>query len=165
MKNRSINMLIVGLLLLGIMAVILSVFLWKAKEEFPEKITVDESGITETIWKVRDLKLNPSESKEYSVNLVCEASGSYYITLDYEETRDGGMKGFVNVTVNVDSEAVYKGSLSELLDNEITIDFEEELYATDPVVITIRYSMPYEIGNEAQGTYSDFDINLKIKKS
>jgi hypothetical protein len=25
--------------------------------------------------------------------------------------------------------------------------------------------MPYETGNEAQGTYSDFDINLTIKKS
>ncbi len=166
MKNKSINILIVSLLLLGIIAVMLIVFLGKAKEDFPENITVSEDGVTESILAVRDLKLNPTESKEYSVNLVCAASGSYHIYLDYEEKEDGGMKSFVDVTVKFDGKVVYEGDLAALLGDEgELIQFEGELHAEEPLVVSICYLMPYDVGNEAQGTYADFDIHLKIEKS
>ena len=73
--------MIVALLLLAAMAVILGVFLWQAKQNFPRNIKVREDGVTEGIMTVRDLKLHPAESREYSVDLFCEASGSYYISL------------------------------------------------------------------------------------
>lgn len=166
MKNKSVNILVVSLLLLGLVAVMLTVFLGGAKEKFPESITVSEDGVTESILAVRDLKLNPTESKEYSVSLVCDASGLYNIQLDYEEKNDGGMKPFVDVIVKLDGSVIYEGGLAELLDNDgEPIRFECELNATEPLVVSFCYSMPYDIGNEAQGTYADFDINLKIEKS
>ena len=165
MKNRSINLLIVSLLLIAAMAVTLIVFLEKAKEDFPKNITVDGDGVTESILPVRDLSLNPTESREYSVNLVCAASGSYIITLDYVEKVDGGMKPFVNVTVTCGELTLYTGSLSDLLDTDIVLKMEGDLYAEDPLTLTFRYEMPESVGNEAQGTYSDFDIDLKIQKS
>lgn len=166
MKNKSVNILIVSFLLIGIMAVMLITFLGKAKEDFPENITVSSDGVTESILAVRDLKLSPTESKEYSVNLVCAASGSYHIYLDYEEKEDGGMKPFVDVTVKFDGEVVYEGELAALLrDDGELIQFEGELHAEEPLVVSICYLMPYDVGNEAQGTYADFDIHLKIEKS
>ena len=165
MKNRSINMLIAAFVLLGIFAFALAIFIQWAHERFEDGITVTENGVTEAVLKVRDLKLHPAESKEYTVNLRCEASGSYFIYLDYNETADGGMKGFVNVTVKYNGEAVYEGSLSSLLDSEEIIEFEGVLEADDPQLLLINYEMPRDIGNEAQGTFSDFDIQLKIKKS
>ncbi len=140
-------------------------FLGKAKEDFPENITVSEDGVTESILAVRDLKLCPTESKEYSVNLVCAASGSYHISLDYEEKKNGGMKPFVDVTVKFNGEVVYEGELAALLDSGELIQFEGELHAEEPLVVSICYLMPYDVGNEAQGTYADFDIHLKIEKS
>lgn len=165
MKKRSIYILIASLLMLGIMAVMLIVFLGKAKEDFPDSITVSENGVTESVMTVRDLKLNPTESKEYSINLVCEASGSYYVTLDYEEKADGGMKPFVDVTVKLDGQVIYEGQLLSLLDGDELIGFEAELHRKNPVKISVVYTMPYEVGNEAQGTYSDFDIIITIEKS
>lgn len=165
MKNKSINILIVSLLLLGIMAVSLIVFLGKAKEDFPKNITVSENGITESVLTVRDLKLNPTESKEYNVNLVCAASGSYHIYLDYEEKEDGGMKPFIDVIVKFDNAVVYEGELAALLNTGEVIQFEGELHKAEPLVVSICYVMPYDVGNEAQGTYADFDIHLKIEKS
>jgi hypothetical protein len=164
-KQIRVNVLIFGLLIVGAMAVVLLVFLIKAKEEFPDHITVSQDGVTESILPVRNLKLHPSESKEYSVNLVCAASGGYHIYLDFEETQDGGMKHFVNVSVSVGGELTYEGSLLGLLDGDEVVYFERELYEVEPQVITISYLMPHEIGNEAQGTYADFDVHLKIKKS
>ena len=164
MKNRSINMLIVGLLVLGLLATALIAFLIKAKENFPKNIKVRENGVTESILPIRDLKLTPSESKEYSVDLVCDASGLYHIYLDFEELTDGGMKPFVHVSVSADGALIYEGELAALLDGDEVLYFQGDLFATDPLVLTICYLMPYEIGNEAQGTYADFDIHLKIKK-
>ena len=157
--------MIVSFLLLGIMAVILIAFLGEAKEDFPKNITVSEDGATESVLAVRELKLNPTESKEYSVNLVCAATGSYHIYLDYEEKVDGGMKPFVDVSVKFDSEVVYEGELAALLDGDEVIHFEDELHETESLVVSICYLMPYDVGNEAQGTYADFDIHLKIEKS
>ena len=167
MKNRSINMLIVGFVLLSLMATALIFFLEDAKQRFPEDIEVKENGVTEGIMEVRDLKLHPSESREYSVNLYCEASGSYYIDLDFEETADGGLKPFIRVLVSADGMPVYSGELTELLDGEGKISFEGELLSKDdePYVISVQYLMPYDVGNEAQGTYADFDVHITIKKS
>ena len=53
----------------------------------------------------------------------------------------------------------------ELLDTDLIIEFEETLEADEPRVITFRYEMPYETGDEAQGTYADFNIKLTINKS
>lgn len=164
MKNRSINILITALILVGLLAATLTMFLLKAKDNFPKNIKVKGDGITESILPIRDLRLNPTESKEYSVELVCDASGAYDISLDFEELANGGMKPFVNVTVKAGGEVVYEGGLEALLDGDRVLQFEGTLYATDPLVISICYLMPHDIGNEAQGTYSDFDIHLKIKK-
>ena len=167
MKNRSANILIVALLLLVMMSVILIVFLEKAHEEFPENITVEANGVTESILPIRDLRLTPTEAQEYSVNLVCEASGSYYIFLDYEETVDGGMKPFVDVTITCGDLVVYTGSLEDLFKEDNILQFEGNLESKEkpPLVLTFRYEMPHHVGNEAQGTYSDFDVHIKIKKS
>lgn len=165
MKNRSINMLIVALLLIAALSVTLITFLAKAKEDFPKDIRVNADGESETILAVRDLKLNPSESKCYEVNLYCAASGSYYISLDYEEVTNGGMKSFIDVTVKCGDVVVYKGNLGALLDADVQVQFLGELHETEPVVISVCYEMPREIGNEAQSTYAEFDVCLKIKKA
>ena len=164
MKNKNINMLIIALLLLGSIAFSLIAFLTKVKEDFQENITVSESGVTEKAVKVRNLSLNPTDSREYSINLVCEASGKYLVSIEYDEKDDGGMKEFVNVTIKANDDMVYEGTLIDLIDNAPTVEFEGELYAKDPVVITINYAMPYEVGNEAEGTSADFDVIVKIAK-
>lgn len=165
MKNKSVNILIVALLLLGIMSVILITFLHKAKEDFPKDIRVRENGVTETILPVRDLALIPTESRTYEVDLVCAASGMYHIYLTYEEKTNGGMKAFVDVTVKIEDQTIYEGKLAHLLDGGEVLHYEGELHATEPMCISVTYHMPYDVSNDAQGTHSDFDIHLKIKKS
>ena len=165
MKNRSINIMIVAFLLFCVMSTILIAFIINAHDTFDEKIKVRADGVTESVMTVRDLHLSPTESKEYTVDMVCEASGSYHIYLDYVELTDGGMKPFVRVTVSYGDTVAYEGTLAELIDTDAVVCFETELTADDPVPITVRYEMPREVGNEAQGTYAGFDVNIKIEKS
>ena len=165
MKNRSINIMIVAFLLFCVMSTILIAFIIHVHDTFDERIKVRADGVTESVMTVRDLHLSPTESKEYTVDMVCEASGSYHIYLDYVELTDGGMKPFVRVTVSYGDTVAYEGALSELIDTDTSVYFEAVLEADDPVPITVRYEMPREVGNEAQGTFAGFDVNIKIVKS
>ena len=165
MKIKSISMFAFSLVLLLLMSTMLTFYMIYAHETFEEGITVSENGVTEAVVEVRDLNLAPSESREYVINLVCKASGGYHITLEYEEQLDGGLKQFVNVAVRLGEETVYEGRLSKLLSGEEKIQFDGVLEEKTPLPITVIYEMPVSIGNEAQGTYADFDVRLKILKS
>lgn len=165
MKNRSINMLIVAIVVITAMSIMLLLFLDDAHRSFEGDITVKENGVTESVIPIRDLTLTPGVSKEYEVNLVCKATGSYHISLDYIEEADGGMKQFVNVEILADGEQIYEGALTELIDGEPNIVFDAELDDARPTVLTFIYEMPVDTGNEAQGTFSDFDISIAIKKN
>lgn len=165
MKNKNINMLIISFLVIAAFAVMLIIYVGNAKTTFSENIKVSQDGLTEDVIAVRDLRLNPTESKEYSVNLVCAASGTFAFDLNFIEKIDGGLKPFINVTITADGNVVYQGTLEDLINNGLTVSFKGELHAKEPLVLTFHYEMPREIGNEAQGTYSDFDINIKVEKT
>ena len=167
MKNRSVNMMIVAILILALFSAAIIFFIADTHEKFPNRIMVRANGITESIIDVDGLYLRPAGISEYDINLVCAATGSYYVYLDYEEKADGGMKEFVHVVIESDGEPVYEGSLSALLaegEDEKIVEYISDLDDDEPNVITIRYSMSDLIGNEAQGTYSSFRIHLKIVK-
>ena len=165
MKTKTFGVLITALLILSSISVVFITFITDTHDNFEENVTVKSEGITNTVITVNDLKLNPSGQCEYTINLVCAASGDFDVTLDYMETENGGMKSFVYVNVSADGETVYNGTLSELLDTETKINFKAYLTAKQPVLIKIIYEMPENVGNEAQGTYSDFKINLSIVKN
>lgn len=165
MKARSINILIAAVLVLTAMSIMLLFFLIDADRRFEGEITVEENGITETTIPVRDLALTPGYEKYYDVNLFCRATGSYHVTIEYLEEVDGGMKHFVDTTVEFDGEVIYKGPLTELIDDGLTLNFDTVLDDAVPATLVFRYVMPLETGNEAQGSFADFDISITVKKN
>lgn len=164
MKEKSLNMLLVAMVLLSLLAVMMIMFLYRADLKFENSITVTENGVTESILTVKDLTLTPGAARDYHVNLVCDATGLYHIIVDYEEVHDGGMKDFVDVRIMFGEREIFNGCLGRLLDGEI-VTFDGELDHSEPLVLSFYYEMPIETGNEAQGTSADFDIVLTIRKS
>lgn len=167
MSKRNIAILSVAMILLCLVAIMLMFMLNNAHENFEDDVTVTVDGVTTSVLPVRSLALNPGVKKEYKVNVLCEASGHYYLYLDYEEVLDGGMKRFVNVTVMCEGyeEPVFVGPLTDLIDEDELITLDGDLNSQDPLQITIYYEMPLNTGNEAQGTSADFNIKLSVKKS
>ncbi len=164
MKNKSINLLIVSLLLLGMVGIALIAFVEESHDDFKESIRVNEEGVTKETLEVNDLMLNPTEKREYEIALTCPASGDFDLSMDYEETTDGGMKPFVRVRIQCGDAVLYEGGLAELLDTDRVIALACELVADEALLLRICYEMPYEVGNEAQGTFADFNVYLKIEK-
>ena len=165
MKERSLNILLVGIMLLTLLAIMMVFFLYRADLKFENNITVTENGVTESVMKVKDLTLTPGAQRDYHVNLICDATGGYHFFIDYEEVYDGGMKDFVNVRIMFGEQEVYYGRLKTLLDEGEIPTFDGILDHADPLVLSFYYEMPIETGNEAQGTCADFDIIITIKKN
>ena len=164
MNKKTVFIIISALLMLGLMASMLLMLMMKAHVNFPKNIKVREDGVTEDVFAIRDLQLCPTESKEYEIDLFCDASGDYNITMAYGERKQGTMKHYVDVVVKANGETVYQGKLSKLIDGKEIVSFDGTLLAEHPLTVTVTYTMPYETGNEAQGTSADFDIHLKIQK-
>ncbi|MBE5731257.1 MAG: hypothetical protein E7350_04845 [Clostridiales bacterium] len=163
MKKKSLNILIVALAVVAIFGGMLAIYVNDAKDSFAESITVDSDGVTETVVSVNDLTLIPTQRKDYTLSLQSEIEGTFDVVLDCEETRDGGMKQFVFVTVKSGDSVVYEGGLSDLL-GDTDVMFQVEIDSETAVQLTICYEMPESVGNEAQGTSADFDIHIRIEK-
>ena len=165
MKKRTFQIMIVAMLVVSILAVMFIFFLDRAHGEFRDNVRVRSVGRTEKVMAIQNLQLNPTEKEEYTVDFTCDASGGYDFSIEYIETEDGGMKHFVNVTMYFSDEAIYTGSLAELIDSDVTVSFVGELHETKPTTVKFVYEMPYETGNEAQGTWADFKIRFSVEKN
>lgn len=164
MSKLGITVLVVALCVLAATGILLAANTQMAHEDFEENITVSKEGTTTDTVEVNNLSLYPTDSRAYTVHLKCKASGTYGILLDFEEKRDGGLKPYVDVTIKADGKTVFVGQLAALLSGESTPQFSGELSGERPFDIEIIYTMPREVGNEAQNAFADFNVNLTIEK-
>ena len=122
-------------------------------------ITLDSETSTERTLSYSANGLIPGDEREYSVNIKVPAGGKYTLSLDFEETRDRGLKEFINVDLDWEG-ATYSATLSALLASEPVI-FSVDIGGAKTTVLKIKYSMPSSVGNEAKNATCDFDIKLK----
>ena len=120
---------------------------------------VEIDGETSVLLSADKPNLKPGESYYYTVILACKTEGRYEITLQFEEIKKGGLENYVNVETSCNG-TVHHNALNALLESEDGITFICELKKSPATEIKILYSMPVEVGNEAQGTELDFNVSL-----
>lgn len=117
-----------------------------------------DSASTKTLTaEIKDIY--PGESGEYEINLTGDGASAYIVKLDFKKRGDGTLGKYLTVTISTGSVTVEK-SLEELFEGA-----EVELGA-NAEKITIKYSMPLDVGNEAQGAKTSFylDVIASTKK-
>lgn len=159
-RKHIVLLSVVAVIILGLALLALVLML---NNDFTNNITIKlkEDGDTyKTIENFSANGLHPGGApKEYTINLTSSVRDSYIINLSFVETEEGELKNFVEVTITY-GEDTQTYLLAELLDGE-TVTFENvEVANGEDAVITVSYSMPSEIGNEAKGATADFDIML-----
>lgn len=163
MRNISRNLLIICSCLLTLVAIAVLVFIVVIQSTFTDKIVIRSNKEIHKIVEVADLKLIPTESKEYEIELNSYTSGDFKITLDYNELKDGGMKDFVDVKIIIEEKTIYEGKLTELFENNVSYNLRVESGYSSKILII--YSMAESVGSEAENTYADFEIDFGIKRA
>ena len=164
MRKGLLTVLIVFTISFIAFAAYLLYYIIDTSDDFSKKVVIRNEGEIVKTFEVSDLSLLPSESKEYEIELVSIHEGKFFVTIDYEELEDGGLSEFVSVIIKLDDgNEYYRGYLKDLFDEELLLDMCFEANVSQK--FTITYSMPIEVGNEAKYTYSDFNINITIKRN
>ncbi len=158
-KRGTSRVLILALCIYALIGIVFFFYIRQAQSDFTEEITVEINGATTSVLKIGELNLKPGEDREYAVKLKSRADGEYKIGLNFAETTDGGLKGFIDTEITCGGET-YTKTLLELLSGEEEIAFICPLKGDVATRIFIHYYMPIEVGNEAQGAVADFDVVL-----
>ena len=165
MSNTKKNLLIACSCMLIAIAFSVLVFVMVVQSNFSDKIVVRRNKEVHEILEVSDLRLIPGESKDYEVDLTSRISSNFTVTLDYNEIEDGGMKNYTDVKIVIEGNTLYEGKLSDLFEDGVELTYDLRLTRGQDTTILITYSMDESIGNEAEKTYTDFYIDLLIKRN
>ncbi len=166
MNRKIAHILISAMSLMTLVGVVLSIVYYDQM-----KTTVLEDGSMDVVIKDNtsvekefDLAgINPGEQQEFLLRLSPKKRGAYEIELGFREIENHGLKELVNVRVLMNEEAVFEGTMTELLGNEQTIRFECASAEESTTNLRVIYSMSEEIGNEAMGTSLDFRMLLTAR--
>ena len=160
--NRMFWAIMITVCTLIAFGVVLLVSTNKDFDDMKKSVTVSADGVTQETLEIKDLSLVPGDKVEYEISLTITASATYHLTLDFSEEKDGGLKQFVNTTIKLDEKEVSSDKLSAFLSGK---KMDEKLAAEEGQVLSLKiiYDMGIEVGDEAQETYSDFDVALTIE--
>ena len=134
-----------------------------AKDSFElgESVTLRSEGQTTITHEIAELSLLPGTSQSYSVEMKCMAENTYAIKISFEETVDSPLRDFTFVEVSLNGTSLGKVLLDDLLEGK-TFDTECQLKASSAAVLELCYTMPLEVGNEAERAAASFDVTISV---
>ena len=157
--------LMFGILILSLSGIMLSIFIKMASKTFREEIKLELGGeqtTAETVlnYKVEALDLSPGNYRECKVVFDAKVDGDFVISLGFEEKEVGELRKYLTVEVSYKDELLVEESLESLFDNGTVTKIPVTAKVNDKIEIAVRYLLPEETGNEAQGAFSKFDLVL-----
>ena len=101
----------------------------------------------------------PGESCSYVLRLNMKAAGDYALNLDFERVSSHNLEKYLNVKILVGGRTLCDIPLFELFSEE-SRGIKYLMSSGLPESIKIIYYIPEEVGNEAQGAYTTFNLNI-----
>ncbi len=143
----SIILTLTGVVLLATM---------KDNNELKENTVIEIDGATTKTLKAEIIGLYPGKTEEYVISFAGDNIKDYLITLDFNGDDDGVLKNYIEVEIKTNDSSINK-TLNELLEGDLIS------LGTGVTEIIISYTMPIEVGNEAQGESVVFYVKLDAK--
>lgn len=153
-KTRSVFVIIICVLALIATAVI--VLILRNGCGIKDKTVIKVNGETSKTLKAELSGFYPGNTQECTIMLSGTYAENYYITLNFRDDKESNLENYLTVVIKTAERTVAK-SLKDLLSGE------ELILGKNASEINIIYSMPENIGNEAQGTGAVFYIDLTAK--
>lgn len=128
---------------------------------------INENGVvevvlidrTEHVIKFEEGGLVPGDERSYIVQLRRADVDRGYLSFDFMETEDTGLKNFARVKVILEEEVLLDELLTDAFEDDrivMPIDFKKE----DTMELLVVYYLPLSVGNEAKNTETVFELKL-----
>lgn len=162
-KNKKGVFTVISLVMLTLLGVSLILVIQKTRKEFAHDVKIEVDGNVRQTMSVSLTGFVPGAEKEYAVLMTCTLRGEYSLRLVWEETGDGELDKFLYAAVFLGDELQEERPLTEYLSGRQPL-IKCKLKKIIPTRLVIRFKMPYEVGNEAMKTVTDFKLTLEINK-
>lgn len=159
MSKRIFLTLTLVLCLLFVVGFLLYTRIEIAHENFPNEIKLSKNGKVQETLTIDNLDLCPGAVDERVLTMTCDADGDYGVSLDFNLKENGELARFIVVDLQCNGQN-FQFKLDELFAENKTVEFDCTLYSEKKTEIIIRYTLPLEVGDEAQGADVIFDIDL-----
>ena len=161
MGKRLYQIAILTLALVVVAGVVISGVILNDRINFEETVVIEQDGIQNKTLSFTPQKLFPGEISVCKLNIVSRANGDFEFLLDYVGLNEGTLNEFVQVAVCCDNQ-IGEYTLSDLITGS-GVTFVATCKEGENKTVTVTYSIPSNVGNEAQGLQTNFETKLSIK--
>lgn len=156
MTKKLTYILIFALAAVVVAGITVGAIVLARQDNYDKDITLSEDGTVQEEMEFSLEGMYPGKSAEYSVHFGGVA-GDFELSLSFRADGDTGLAQYVDAVLELNGEKVAEGRLSELLGGEaVSLSL-----SGDESVLVIRYTMPLEVGNEAQELVADFAVEIE----
>lgn len=161
--KKTMVILMFGIFILAFAGIMLSIFLRMAVKTFRDEIRIELGGehtSNETVldYAVEALDLTPGNYRECKLIFSATMEGEFVVSIGFAEKEVGELRNYLNVEIYQEDESLLNESLGTLFDSKKMTEIPVQTKVNEKIIITVRYLMPVETGNEAQGAFSKFDL-------
>ena len=160
--NRKFRTTLMIITIVCLIFFILATIFTCSSNGFEKQIVLERDGKTVENMQIKELGLHPGESVDYKVLIKTKATGTYRVSMDFDEIEDGGLKNFIIVTIKSGDTVIYEDGLTQTLSGDNVV-FNCDIKANETYVLDIKYLMPIEAGNDAMNTRASFNIEFTIE--
>ena len=162
MTKKLEYVLIFSLIALTIAGIVIGSVVWKEQNEFTKKVELAQDGVTQTAWDINIEGLYPTKSVEYSVTFAGKTAESYQVVLSFVPRGTTELSKYLDLDIALNGETIETGKLQEYIEGK-TVSLYLKIQKDDPAEVILRYTMPEDVGNEAQNAVADFTVNIEAK--
>ena len=128
--------------------------------QLESQTTLTIKGETKKTLDVTLYDINPGTKKSYTINLEKENMSSYNVSLSFFKNESvGNLDRFLDISISANQFSIHE-PLKDVLDNKKSYDLGKGVES-----ILVAFSMPSDIGNEAQKIKTIFQMELEVKRS
>lgn len=157
MTRKLAYALIIILSVIIVGGIVLGVFVLTSQDEFTKNITLGEDGSVSEEINVSLVGFYPGHSVEYTINFGSSAAFGYDASISFEADGDCSLAEYIVVDMTLNGQSLNDGTLKDFIDGQDTV-FSLENLNDGGAALVIKYTMPSEVGNEAQGTVANFNV-------
>ena len=159
MAKKAAYVLIIILSVFIIGGIVLGEYVLKSQDDFTKNITLTGEG---AVSEDMDFSLEgfyPGYSAKYTIKFGSAAALGYDAAVSFEEDGDCSLSEYVRVKMTLNGNALAEGTLESFLSGDST-SFTLENLDDGGAILVLEYSMPADVGNEAQGTVANFKLSV-----
>lgn len=161
-RSRIAHILIISMSVMILVGIILSTVLYYVNRKTTSEnftVVLKKDTLTAAPFSVVLTGMRPGEQEEYTVLLKAEREAERKIYMEFTETENKGLPQFVEIEIFANGESVAKMPLEDIFEAD-PVCFTCHASMKEPVQIKIVYLMSLDVGNEAMGTSSKFEIKI-----